>query len=428
MKFRLLFLVIFVCSGCASLLAQQARIDSLKGKLDYAGIIQVIDSLHTEDEDLLFEKVECLQKMGNMSDAIHSLQGLCEKTKKVKFYRELANYYNKIGNEKQALETLQSALEIEESNRLYYEVGKLQYNLRLFKEGVESCDKVLQNDTISNVLRLQSFFYKALDKTEEAKQLLKRGIVLNPKDYLSVVALGNMYKKDGEYKELVAITEKYLQKDSLNINVLSLNAFAYFNLHKYHKAKKLYEKLFELGFAPAENYFYLGYVYYRLGHYNDSYNSLLKANELAQGLNEAILYQLGVSCVKSLRYEEAILYLEKALQYYLPNNDKIKDICAYESNAYHLLGKFKKAVEMLKKGQKYKYSYRTLLNIGILYEQNKQFEKAKKQYQQLLKVLPSSSKNEKLKALRLITDSHLKFLKQKEFMERDKGKALRDKK
>ncbi len=209
MKFRLLFLFSFVCCSFSLVFAQQGRIDTLESKLDYQGIVNFIDSLKTEDEDLLCQKAEAFRKMGNISDAINCLQSLCKTSKNIEVFRQLANYYNKIDNQKQALETLQKALQIEKSERLYYEIAKLQYNLRLYDEGVETCDEILRNDTIANVLRLQSTFYQALEKTDEAKRLLRRGIARNAKDYRSVVALTNILKKEAGYEEIIPITEAY---------------------------------------------------------------------------------------------------------------------------------------------------------------------------------------------------------------------------
>lgn len=375
MKLKHSFLIIGLLLDFAVLSAQQERIDSLENELKYQEVVRFVDNLQTQDENLLFRKAEALQKMGNLKAAIDCLQAVCDTSQNLSIFRKLAIYYNQIGDKQESLATLQRALCIEKSNALYYEIAKLQYKLRYFKEGKQTCNQILQQDTLANVLRLQSLFHNVLGDRKEAKRLLKRALAQNPQDYLAVKDLANLYKTEQDYKNILPITEAYLQLDSINVNILALNAYAYFSLHEYRKAKKLYEKLFELGHAPAEQYFYLGYTCFRLEHSNDAYRNLHKANELAQGLNETILYYLGLSAIKSLRYQEAIRFLEKALLHYLPDKEKIQNVYTKQAHAYQSLGQNMKAIEMLRKGLKYKYKLHTLYQIAYLYDCSKKQKK-----------------------------------------------------
>ncbi len=410
---------IFLLCGGSVVVGQQQHIDSLDRELKYGEIVRFIDSLQTKDVKLLYQKAEALRKTGDVSEAILCLQRLCDSTKNMEYYYELADYYTTVGNEKRALQTLQRALGIAQSAKLYYKIGRLQYKLRLFEEGVRTCDEVLRRDTVPTVLRLQSSCYQKLNKTAEAKRLLMRGICRNPKDYLTVSALARLYKSEGDYEAILPLTENYLKRDSTNISVLSLNAYAYFSLFRYGEAKVRYENLFELGCAPADHYFYLGYIYYRLGHANDAYTYLYKANELAQGLNEVILYHLGLAALKSLRYEEAVSFLEKALHYYLPNEERIAEIYGRQSSAYRFLGQDTRAIKMLYKAMDYEYKHETLYRIAYLYETSGRKKQAIKAYQRFLKALPDSVKEQRLKSLRKMTEFHLKRLKEQQFMNRD---------
>lgn len=419
MKKFLLLLSFCFSTNMAVTFAQQNRIDSLEKNLKYQEIVGLIDSLDTQDENLLFKKAEALQELGNLQEAIDCLEKICKTSKNVQVFRQLANYYRATGDKQRALATLKKALLLEKNNGLYYEIAKLQYKLRYFEKGKETCNEILAKDTLANVLRLQSLFQNALGNNQEAKRLLQRAIVRNHRDYLAVENLVKLYKTAQDYKAIITLTETYLQLDSANVNILSDNAYAYFSLQKYRKAKKQYEQLFAMGYKPAENYFYLGYCCYRLGHTNDAYLNLYKANELAQELNETILHYLGLAAIKSLRYEEGIAFLEKALKFYLPQKETITDIYASKASAYQSLGQNMKAIAMIRKGMKYQYKHDALYRIAFLYDMSKKDIKAAKAYEKFINALPDSLDNKHLKIMKNNAALRLQYLKGERFMNRD---------
>lgn len=167
----------------------------------------------------------------------------------------------------------------------------------------------------------------------------------------------------------------------------------------------------------------MGYACYRLGHSNDAYNNLYKANELAQGLNEYILNYLGLAAIKSLRYEEAVEFLDKALQYYLPDNEMIQKIYTSKAEAYRHLGQDMMAIKSLRKGMKYHYRHRTLFRIAHIYDISDKPELAIKAYKKFLKALAKSPENNQLKSLKFQTELRLQYLLDDSFMRRDTASA-----
>ncbi len=79
---------------------------------------------------------------------------------------------------------------------------------------------------------------------------------------------------------------------------------------------------------------------------------------------------------------------------------------------------------MLQKGQRHKYTHRTLFDIGLYYEKNKENKLAIKAYRKFLKALPDSLKNKGLKNLKGYVDRHLQDLEGEEFMKRDTSKKF----
>lgn len=417
--------LLFLCFPFISFAQHREYIDSLRNQMQFEKIITYIEGLEEKSEAFLLKKAEALYELGNIAEAIKCLEEHLEDSENIVVYKKLANYYIKTKNEKNALEVFQKSLRFTRAPIIYSEIAKLQYNLRKYEDSKQTCDTLLIKDTIPAILRLQSSCFIALDKSREAEMLLKRAIERNSTDYLSVLTLGNLYKREGRYKDMLTMTESYIEKDGDNVAVLSLNGYANFMLKKYDKAKICYESLIENGVNTGDVYFYLGLSCYRLKDYEEAYNYLSEANILAQELNEVILYYLGLVAMEVNKVEAGIAFLDKALTFYLPNKEMLQNLYNSQARAFAELGKYNQSVQKTKRAMSYGYTYDLQYNLAYYYDMQEKISLAQKAYKKFLRNATNNNEDRRLELMRKNAIYRIKILKDEAFMKKEDTVSLR---
>lgn len=158
----------------------------------------------------------------------------------------------KLINKKEAyIELLKERLEKRDfkekpEDRICFEIGRELINLNRIKEATVFFEKALKHNEHFEYLLGLGGLYVIQDKLDEAEKILKKAIVINPKNSSVHDNLGVIYAKKGEYNKAIRKFEKTLE---LNQN----SADAYFNLGlayrdkgKPNKANKFFERAIDL--------------------------------------------------------------------------------------------------------------------------------------------------------------------------------------
>lgn len=163
--------------------------------------------------------------------------------------------------------------------------------------------------------------------------------------------LGDYYFNKKELRKVIELFEKAdpeLLTADQNLERNFKLGYAYFNEKKFDKAGEYFTKIkdSEHKYTYAANY-YLGYVFYRLGEYNNALMALHRAEE-----NEAFKFLVPAMVAnvynKQQKYDTVITYVEKTLK----DNPDIKsgdELTLLLAEAYYKKGKFKTALIHFKK-------------------------------------------------------------------------------
>ena len=179
--------------------------------------------------------------------------------------------------------------------------------------------------------RINLFYGLALNRSgenSEAVEPLEKAVALKPTDIDALSTLALVYEALNRYDDAYRIYETALKVDANNS--LILNNYAYslsergLNLEKALKMAQSAIKLDPKNSAYLDT---IGWVYFKLGNYENAESFVKKALELrtqADGSPATLEEHLGDIYAKVGDMKNALMYWEKALEHD-PNNNSLKD-------------------------------------------------------------------------------------------------------
>ncbi len=228
----------------------------------------------------------------------------------------------------------------------------------------------LVNDDTTNYYFMSQLAtcYHNMNITDSAVYFYEKSLQLNPEDYLSVIRLSNIYIRHGAMTDGLDITEKYLQQDSSNVQVLKLNAYIHFLSGHYDKAIAQYLRSSAYGDSSFNVVKYLGLSYYQK---EDMYMAAIyldKAYRLDSTDMETCLY-LGISTGWTMDKLKGIGYLKKTLDMIFPADELVVRIYRELADLYMAWSKPEDAVPYYLKILDYDTDNRLVLyKLGRCYE------------------------------------------------------------
>ncbi len=259
--------------------------------------------------------------------------------------------YNTLGNTHQLLTQIDSCLFYHKKALLYRE--KLKDTLGI----ADSYNNIgIAFDSQGNFDRALNYYFKALKFYENKRQ--------DDKIAMTLINIGIVYKTQKEYKKAYFYYKKAnelyeklnsefgIAVTSGNLGSILINFKDYNNSLKYSKkAKAIYEKLNYKRYIayPISN---IGIAYDSLHRFEDANKNYLEAISLHE--DNANNFEISNICnafseclIKQKKYNESIIYAEKALKYAQNADTYFLEVCAYANlaKAYGKLGVFDKAYQ-----------------------------------------------------------------------------------
>jgi tetratricopeptide (TPR) repeat protein len=241
-------------------------------------------------------------------------------------------------------------------------VGGLYFDNQRYEEAelfmLEAIERFPNSFAVNLILGLS---LAQQNKTLESREYLEKAVELNPSDLNSLSAYGFTLSQLGETDEAIKYLERALVIDPDNVNILGQLGLIYNNLEMMAESDSLYELALQLDpenalinnnyayslserdlqieraltmieiaiNADSSNSSYLdtyGWIFYKLGEYDNAYYYIQKAIEIDGEDNAVLLEHLGDVLYMKGEKEEAIEYWERALELDSTNESLINKV------------------------------------------------------------------------------------------------------
>jgi tetratricopeptide (TPR) repeat protein len=200
---------------------------------------------------------------------------------------------------------------------LYQEQGNIQEGIRYLKAVIQ---KVPNNPEY--LLYLGSF-YEELEDYELAAGTIKKGLAIDDRNPRLHFRLGVIFDKWGKKEASIQAMQTVIAIEPNNANALNYLGYTYADLGRnLDEAEQLIIKA--LGYKPEDGYITdsLGWVYFKMGRYEESLEVLKKAVDLVPD-DPIILEHLGDVYLKLGEKENALKYYHESLKQRKKDRDGI---------------------------------------------------------------------------------------------------------
>jgi tetratricopeptide (TPR) repeat protein len=154
------------------------------------------------------------------------------------------------------------------------------------------------------------------NKLDEAENLLKEAIDLDPLFVDAMDHLGRVYRMQNRLSEAEEIYLKSIEINDRNLVPYQNLAVVYRLQNRLNDAFELYRKMIDIDADNPEPYYGMGELFYIVGDYENSLLLFDKALELYFKLNSSLVYDVfyykGMIYFALGNYDEALRYLEEA--------------------------------------------------------------------------------------------------------------------
>jgi len=295
-------------------------------------------SIKAEAQTSALAVADSLFQLGNYSKAISFYEK--DINKSVYSQTKIAKAYVGLGANRKAIPYYENIV-LKDSTQLIaqYELGKLYYKIKTSKKALSCFEKLIKKDKQNPNFQYQLGLVQIQVKDVKYIESFKKAVTLDSYHLKSIKQLCKYFLK----KEKWFSFEKYntigLQHYPENQILINYKAQSCFNQQQYTKAITYFTKLYDVD--PS---------------------------------NKFVLYRLGLANHMLMKYNEAILFYEKAIEQDKTNGDYHTQIGLaylgkefYEKSYYHLL----KATHL--NNVKIDLEY---YNLGIWHKEQKQYAKA----------------------------------------------------
>jgi tetratricopeptide (TPR) repeat protein len=245
-------------------------------------------------------------------------------------YNNLAVIYAQRGQTEKALELFNKSISLDPNYASgYLNIGNLYSDLGRYEEAVASYKKALKlYPGYAKVYDQLGITYKSMNRIEDAAAFYKEAIHLDPRSASPHYNLGMIYKEKGENKEALASFKHAMELEPRNIDGINALASLYRTMGRHDKAIDLYEKAIAIDPKNPILYFNQGNVSFGLGRRQEAIALYEKAVEIDPGFAQA-LDNLAIAYFYDKRYDEAIIYADRAKEKGLVNDELLESLKPY---------------------------------------------------------------------------------------------------
>lgn len=365
--------LILICSLLVTVSYAQDNLDLLIMNRNYEDALQLIDNQIEvgESASLYLRKGKILSSVHDYQQAVDAYsKGLQLEPDNHEVLTELADAYAALGNYHDAGSFYEKACSMDPDNLLV--AGKLGRNfiqLNDYKRAYNVFADVYLADSTKIFWNKQLAYcaYKT-DRKQEAIDLFERVIEMNPGDYSSYMNLIKLYQQTEQDIKKLKVIEEGLGMFPGDAGLIQARASHLFSIRQYKAARHAYEEFWKAGGDSAYrmllNY---GVSLYFSGNEEQAITVLDVCTD--QVVNDPyVLFYLGLSYKKLIKYEMAEAYMKAAIESATP---------AYLPDMYHHLGQiygqqraFKESLTALKEANELDPSnYEVLFEIATTYEE-----------------------------------------------------------
>jgi tetratricopeptide (TPR) repeat protein len=201
---------------------------------------------------------------------------------------------------------------------IYYEKNRFEEAIDVLNEAT----RVAREEP--RVYFLLGISYQRLHRNVEAGTALEKSVQLNDKNVEALSALALVYDEMNRHEDSDSIYERALRLDPSNH--LLLNNYGYSLAERGIQLQRALKMSKEAVSQQPANESYLdtyGWVYYRMGEYEEAERYIQKAIE--HGSRSAVVHEhMGDICFKLGKHDEALRYWRKALELSDGTNDALR--------------------------------------------------------------------------------------------------------
>jgi len=204
-----------------------------------------------------------------------------------------------------------------ENAQIYFELGSISERLQLSERAIGYYDQVPEKSPFHDIARLQKGLNLAdIGKDEEAKKILSAAIEEDPSEYRGYLALGGVHASLKEYAEAAALYERAI----VNVDTSSESfwplyyrmGIAYERTKEWDKAEAAFKHALELSPDQPDVLNYLGYSWIDMNINLDEGLDMIQKAVDRRPRDGYIVDSLGWVYYRLGRFEEAVTELEKA--------------------------------------------------------------------------------------------------------------------
>ena len=389
-------------------------IKNMQESMDFEKIIQYVDSAQLTSAFALKSRAAAQASLGLLDQAVKTMNTAVELyPQDLNMLTDFVEIANSVSDDDLALKYLNLATAIRFVPNLMYKKAEILYSKKMNKESIAVADSILSISPISSVIRLKARNLAALKDYDESQKILENQYQRDENDYLTFRQLTNLYLATDSIKKLETATDNFLKKDSLNAQILNLNAKANYLDNRFDKAVEGYKKLKSLGIEfDYDQNFFAALSFYRANDtlIYEAFDYLQKADSLAEGQYYPLKFYLGQMAEKTGRIPEAIRYYSEAAAIIQPDTVQLAQV-------YNKLGKMqmlsRRPLDAIKShvmALKYTADDTTaILSLGLVYEYLNDYNTALKYYRQVIELLPDTIND----AFSNKAEQRIKYIKEK---------------
>lgn len=389
-------------------------IGNMEQSMDYKRLIHFVDSLQLNEDYALKSKASAQISLGLVNDAIFTINtALILYPQNINLLSDFSEMTFSIGNEDLTLNILNITTGVKPVPRLMSRKAEIYYSQKRYKQSLAVSDSILSQFSIPSVIRLKARNLAALNDISNSQKLLETQFANDKNDFLTFRQLANLLLAVDSINKLIKITDDYLQNDSLNTEILSLNSKANYLNNNFKKAANGYKRLLPMGVQLTyDQCFFTAMSFYRASDslIYDALNYMLKADSLADGKRYPIKYYLGQMAEKTGKTSEAIKYYMEASTIIQPDTNQLALVFNKTGKMQMLSKKPLEAIESHKKALRYKSDDTTaILSLGLAYSYLNEYEKALEYFEEIIRLLPDTVND----AYSNLAERKIQYLKEK---------------
>lgn len=407
------------------LIAQKKDCSRYIDNAQYTKALECLQS-HPKSSGNILDQVRCYKALGQYDKSIALIEKLVEDEPDDSSLRvNLGNLYFENLNYRKSLECYDQLLKTDPEN-IYFLKQKADalFGLEDYKLSLCYYKEINRREPSNYNLRNIGLCYENLQVKDSAATYYLRAYRLDSTDRVSATKLVNNCLAREDYASALSFSQSYLKIDSLDREIVRLNAYSAYRLGKYKDAILKFEKSLAIGDSSLIVNRSLGISYFQLG-LDSLSDDALKRAYLQDTTNTNVVYTLALVNQDLDKPKQAVDYFTKLLEMLSPFRSLLFYANKKIAESYNSLDLSSDALLRYQQALLYmpdvKKKYQLYFDIAEIYELKfhdpekasefyRQYVDALKLYKEELKKDPNENEDEPIKKIDLLIDKYQRHI------------------